>query len=250
MTSEINIHHCRRGVLCVKISRCVKYFAKYSRGKTTARIKTYAHAFACVCVCVCVRGARVPYAPEPDMYVRCWLNVTVVMEEISRDTSHQYERERDEYEWNGFPVWLSPNQFYICIRICRTRGVSNKGSLIFSSFSVALHGTHLPLAMFRSVEAHIDMARKKKRTPSNRFSIAGVGPLVSATYSFKYVTINYVSVRARVRHGNARLFPAHYRMRAGTWNTFKCVISVWNFIKIPSRLRPIFAKFRYLWHLI
>lgn len=109
-----------------------------------------------------VRGMRVPYAPEPDMYVRCWLNVIVVMEEISRDTSHQYERERDEYEWNGFPVWLNPNQFYICIRICRTRGVSNKGSLIFSSFSVALHGTHLPLAMFRSTEAYIDAAREKE----------------------------------------------------------------------------------------
>lgn len=111
----------------------------------------------------CVSGMRVPYTPEPDMYVRCWLNVIVVMEEISRDTSHQYEHERDEYEWNGFPVWLSPNQFYICIRICRTRGVSNKGSLIFSSFLVALHGTPPPSDVSFDRGIHRRGARKRGR---------------------------------------------------------------------------------------
>lgn len=163
------------------------------------------------------------------------------MEEISRGTSHQYERERDEYEWNGFPVWLSPNQFYICIRICRTRGVSNKGSLIFSSFSVALHCTHPPrcFARWKHTSAQCE---KKKECLATAFRSPG---RLSAARTPKYVTINCVSVRARVFarvHHGTRLFPAHYRTRAGTRNTFKCVISVWSFIKIPTRrLRSIFA---------
>lgn len=184
------------------------------------------------CIYVCVYTVCVPYIDTPDMYVRCWLNVTVVMEEISRGTSHQYERERDEYEWNGFPVWLSPNQFYICIRICRTRGVSNKGSLIFSSFSVALHSTH-PRDVSLGGSTHQRSA--KKRMSSNRSWVPRTP---------KYVTINCVSVRARafVRTSWNAPLPIHYWTRIGTRNTFKYIISMWSFIKIPMwHLQSIFS---------
>lgn len=145
-----------------------------------------------ICVRARVYRARSTRSTKPDMYVRCWLNVTVVMEEISRGTSHQYERERDEYEWNGFPVWLSPNQFYICIRICRTRGVSNKGSLIFSSFSVALHCTH-PRDVSLGGSTHRRSVKKKERLATLFDRRAAWVP-----HTPKYVTINCVVVRARV----------------------------------------------------
>ena len=49
------------------------------------------------------------------------LNVTAAMEEIPRGFT-AVSTGQDEYEWNRFPVRLSPSHFYICICICRTWG--------------------------------------------------------------------------------------------------------------------------------